>query len=117
LIENFPFDKYEVENCEITQALLAKGQKVCWQTFIQNSFKKEGRGFPFGYLKANSTGTAINLYVCPYNYPQLYPLLSKAEGKRKEKRKRKAHLLLFVCFRRAVKKPEGSEQLEVAKQS
>jgi len=77
LIENFPFDKYEVETCTFTPTLLAKGQTACWQVFIQNSFKKDGRGFPFGYLKSNSAGTAVNLYVCPYNYPQLHPLLSE----------------------------------------
>jgi len=45
------------------------------KVFVQNSSKKEGPGFPFGYLKSNSAGTGVNLYVCPYNFPKLYPLL------------------------------------------
>ena len=32
---------------------------------------------PFGYLKASSSLTTVNLFVMPYNYPVLLPLLGK----------------------------------------
>lgn len=35
-------------------------------------------GSPFGYLKASSNLTSVNLYVMPYNYPELLVLLSES---------------------------------------
>ena len=75
LLDNFPFDKYEVESCALTQRLLAREQGTCWQIFIRNSGRQEGLGSPFGFLKANSTLSCVNLFVLPYNYPKLFPLL------------------------------------------
>ena len=34
-------------------------------------------GSSFGYLKASSSLTTVNLYIMPYNYPELFTLLSK----------------------------------------
>lgn len=42
--------------------------------------KQSDLGQPFGYLKASTTLTCVNLFVMPYNYPVLLPLLGKASG-------------------------------------
>ncbi|KAG9349200.1 hypothetical protein JZ751_027643 [Albula glossodonta] len=43
--------------------------------FVCNSAKYSDLGQPFGYLKASTTLTCVNLFVMPYNYPVLLPLL------------------------------------------
>ncbi|RXG71176.1 hypothetical protein Avbf_03455 [Armadillidium vulgare] len=43
--------------------------------FIANSSKHSDVGHPFGYLKASTTKPCVNLFVMPYNYPVLLPLL------------------------------------------
>lgn len=49
-----------------------------FQTFILNSSKKVGdTGFPFGYLKASSNLQTVNLFVMPYNFPVLFPIVGK----------------------------------------
>jgi len=35
LVESFPFDKYEIEACNLTEALLQR-PAVCWHVFIKN---------------------------------------------------------------------------------
>lgn len=37
-------------------------------------------GQPFGYLKASTALNCVNLFVMPYNYPVLLPLLGKTDG-------------------------------------
>ena len=76
VIENLPFDKYELEPSPLTQYILARKQPtVCWQVFVPNSFKNSDVGHPFGYLKASTNLSCVNLFVMPYNYPVLLPLL------------------------------------------
>ncbi|XP_058808223.1 integrator complex subunit 6 [Phymastichus coffea] len=76
VIENLPFDKYELEPSPLTQYILARKQPtICWQVFIANSYKSTEVGHPFGYLKASTNLTCVNLFVMPYNYPVLLPLL------------------------------------------
>ncbi|KAL5005014.1 hypothetical protein ScPMuIL_018470 [Solemya velum] len=78
VIENLPFDKYEVEASPLTQFILERRQpNVCWQVSISSSAKYSDAGFPFGYLKASSSMTCVNLFVMPYNYPVLLPLLDE----------------------------------------
>ncbi|XP_039274960.1 integrator complex subunit 6 [Nilaparvata lugens] len=78
VIENLPFDKYELEPSPLTQFILARKQPtVCWQVFVPNSFKNSEVGHPFGYLKASTNLTCVNLFVMPYNYPVLLPLLDE----------------------------------------
>ena len=78
VIDNLPFDKYELEPSPLTQFILERRQpNVCWQVFISNSAKYSELGHPFGYLKASSALTCVNLFVMPYNYPVLLPLLGK----------------------------------------
>ncbi|XP_078117316.1 integrator complex subunit 6 isoform X3 [Sander vitreus] len=43
--------------------------------FVNSSGKQIDLGQPFGYLKASTTLTCVNLFVMPYNYPVLLPLL------------------------------------------
>ncbi|KAK3931107.1 Integrator complex subunit 6-A [Frankliniella fusca] len=76
VIENLPFDKYELEPSPLTQYILARKQPtVCWQVFVPNSSKITDVGHPFGYLKASTNLSCVNLFVMPYNYPVLLPLL------------------------------------------
>ena len=75
-IENLPFDKYEVESSPLTQFILLRKQPTfCWQVFVANSYKNPEIVHPFGYLKASTNLTCVNLFVMPYNYPVLLPLL------------------------------------------
>ena len=34
-------------------------------------------GHPFGYLKASTNLLSVNLFILPYNYPVLLPLLDE----------------------------------------
>ena len=55
IIDNLPFDKYELEPSPLTLYILARKQpNVCWQVFIQGSSRapEMPNGYPFGYLKA-----------------------------------------------------------------
>jgi len=76
VIDNLPFDKYELEPSPLTQYILSRRQPTtCWQVYIPNSSKNSDVGHPFGYLKASTTLQCVNLFVMPYNYPILLPLL------------------------------------------
>ncbi|CAC5393898.1 INTS6 [Mytilus coruscus] len=78
VIENLPFDKYELEPSPLTQFILERRMpNICWQVYISNSAKYSDTGHPFGYLKASSALTCVNLFVMPYNYPVLLPLLDE----------------------------------------
>ncbi|ORX92758.1 hypothetical protein K493DRAFT_303126 [Basidiobolus meristosporus CBS 931.73] len=74
-----PFDKYVIEHSDFTKELLKRPKGVCWETYVQNSFREEGYGFPFGFLMSNSNGTNVNLYILPYNYKVLFTLLEKLQ--------------------------------------
>nr|XP_058147625.1 integrator complex subunit 6-like isoform X8 [Dasypus novemcinctus] len=76
VIDKLPFDKYELEPSPLTQYILErKSPHTCWQVFVTSSGKYNELGYPFGYLKASMTLTCVNLFVMPYNYPVLLPLL------------------------------------------
>lgn len=79
VIDNLPFDKYELEPSPLTQFILARKQPtICWKVFIANSGCKNSEASnPFGYLKASTNLTCVNLFVLPYNYPVLLPLLDE----------------------------------------
>lgn len=53
---------------------------LCPQVFVSSSGKQNDLGQPFGYLKASTTLTCVNLFVMPYNFPVLLPLLGKTYG-------------------------------------
>ncbi|KAK8381703.1 hypothetical protein O3P69_015031 [Scylla paramamosain] len=62
VIDNLPFDKYELEPSPLTQYILSRKQPtVCWQVYIPNSSKNSDVGHPFGYLKASTTLQTVNL--------------------------------------------------------
>lgn len=44
---------------------------------MSNSYKNSEVGHPFGYLKASTNLSCVNLFVMPYNYPLLLPLLDE----------------------------------------
>ncbi|XP_069826082.1 integrator complex subunit 6 [Dendropsophus ebraccatus] len=76
VIEKLPFDKYELEPSPLTQYILErKSPHTCWPVFVVNSAKYSELGHPFGYLKASTALNCVNLFVMPYNYPVLLPLL------------------------------------------
>ncbi|KAF9436929.1 Sarcoma antigen 1 [Entomortierella beljakovae] len=75
--EGFPYDKYVVAPCPMTQELLTRPPGTCWPVYIKNSYKTEGFGFPFGFLKANTSKNAVTLTIVAYNYPALFTLIGK----------------------------------------
>ncbi|KAK3840240.1 MAG: hypothetical protein JOS17DRAFT_11581 [Linnemannia elongata] len=79
--DGFPYDKYVLAPCPMTQELLTRPPGTCWPVYIKNSYKTEGFGFPFGFLKANTTKNAVTLTVVAYNYPALFTLLGKRHKK------------------------------------
>ena len=61
VIENLPFDKYELEPSPLTLFILGRKQpNFCWQVFIQGSTKNGDTGHPFGYLKVSSDDMVAN---------------------------------------------------------
>ncbi|XP_030837605.1 integrator complex subunit 6-A-like isoform X1 [Strongylocentrotus purpuratus] len=77
ILDQLPFDKYELEPSPLTQYILERrNPNSCWQVFVPNSSKNgDPMGYPFGFLKASSNLSCVNLIVMPYNYPTLIPLL------------------------------------------
>lgn len=79
MLDSLPFDKYELESSPLTQYILSRKQPhVAWQVFITNSGKQVGDlGAAFGYLKAATSLNCVNLFVMPYNYPMLLPIIDE----------------------------------------
>ncbi|CAB3360702.1 Hypothetical predicted protein [Cloeon dipterum] len=78
VVDNFPFDKYELEPSPLTQHILSRKQpNYCWQVFVPNSSKNSELGHPFGYLKASSNLLQVNLFIMPYNYPVCLNLIEE----------------------------------------
>uniref|UniRef100_A0A8C2G9L5 Integrator complex subunit 6 n=1 Tax=Cyprinus carpio TaxID=7962 RepID=A0A8C2G9L5_CYPCA len=76
VVDKVPFDKYELEPSPLTQYILErKSPHTCWQVFVCNSAKYGELGQPFGYLKASTALNCVNLFVMPYNYSVVLPLL------------------------------------------
>ncbi|XP_033866019.1 integrator complex subunit 6-like isoform X1 [Acipenser ruthenus] len=76
VIDKLPFDKYELEPSPLTQYILErKSPHTCWQVFVCNSAKYSDLGQPFGYLKASTALNCVNMFVMPYDFPVLLPLL------------------------------------------
>ena len=74
--EGIAMDKYEVEACHMTKAILAlRRQNSAFAVYVQHSARLPGLGAPFGYLRASPDNTSVNLFVHPYDYPVLLPLL------------------------------------------
>uniref|UniRef100_A0A182N752 VWFA domain-containing protein n=1 Tax=Anopheles dirus TaxID=7168 RepID=A0A182N752_9DIPT len=72
---NFPIDIYELEMSSLTVQLLSgKTSNKVWPVILSTCLRDE---LPFGYLKPNSNHTIVYLYVLPYNYPMLLPLIDE----------------------------------------
>lgn len=75
LVRNFPVDKYEVEACPLTLQILTKREpNKCWPVSIANGNYSVEK--PFGYLKTCPPFTQVFLYILPYNYKELLPLVN-----------------------------------------
>ncbi|XP_062521913.1 integrator complex subunit 6-like [Corticium candelabrum] len=86
VIDNLPFDKYELEPSALTQFILErKMPSACWKVYIPGSGKTPESCYPFGYLKPSSNLQCVNLLVMPYNYPVILPLLDDLVKKYKMK--------------------------------
>ncbi|XP_058175685.1 integrator complex subunit 6 [Anopheles ziemanni] len=71
---NFPIDKYELEASPLTLQILSKKESnKVWPLIVSTGMQGE---MPFGYLKPNSTLPIVHLYVLPYNYQMLLPLIN-----------------------------------------
>lgn len=79
MMDSLPFDKYELESSPLTQYILSRKQPhVAWQVFVSSSGRVPSElGAPFGYLKAATSLNCVNLFVLPYNYPVLLPLVDE----------------------------------------
>lgn len=79
MLDSLPFDKYELESSPLTQYILSRKQpQIAWQVYVCNSGKTPGDiGAPFGYLKAATSLNCVNLFVMPYNYPMLLPIIDE----------------------------------------
>uniref|UniRef100_A0A6G1SD24 Integrator complex subunit 6-A n=1 Tax=Aceria tosichella TaxID=561515 RepID=A0A6G1SD24_9ACAR len=79
MLDSLPFDKYELESSPLTQYILSRKQpQIAWQVYVCNSGKTPGDiGAPFGYLKAATNLNCVNLFVMPYNYPMLLPIIDE----------------------------------------
>ncbi|XP_052864418.1 integrator complex subunit 6-like [Anopheles cruzii] len=77
MLRNFPIDRYEVETCPLTAHIISKKEtNKIWPLLIATEVQVQGE-MPFGYLKASSTHThLVHLYVMPYNYQMLVPLIN-----------------------------------------
>ena len=50
-----------------------------YKVFVPNSGPKQNDlGYPFGYIKASTNMMSVNLFVLPYNYPNLFQLISES---------------------------------------
>ncbi|KAK6113199.1 von Willebrand factor type A domain family protein [Brugia pahangi] len=84
--QDFPFDKYELEPSPLTRFILERKQPgVCWQVFVHNSSVLGSSPAPFGYLKAATNLSCVNLFIMPYNYPLLLPLIEEMKMDSKAK--------------------------------
>ncbi|XP_065840817.1 integrator complex subunit 6-like isoform X2 [Oscarella lobularis] len=86
VIDNLPFDKYELEASPLTQHILErKSPQACWKVYVQGSGKTAESVYPFGYLKPSTNLQCVNLLVMPYNYVVALPLLDDLIRKYKMK--------------------------------
>lgn len=77
-LQNFAFDKLELESSPLTVALLERNRTdVCWQVFVDGSGKFGGISKPIGYLKANTQNTMVNLFIHPYDYEEALTLIEE----------------------------------------
>lgn len=79
VLDKFPYDKFEIENCPLTQYFIQNKVRGAWKAYIIGSKGKHGYGDPFGFVRANANFTAVYLHILPYNFPRLFSLLGNTE--------------------------------------
>ena len=85
--DQFPFDKYELAPCAFTRYVLANvSPNKCWQLFLMPGSEPNIDGpltpppngqnkISFGYIKSSINQQSVKLFLMPYNYPALLPLI------------------------------------------
>jgi integrator complex subunit 6 len=75
--ENFPFDKFEIDsNNALCQYLLMHKPNACWHVYVQGSMgNPQHLGEPFGFIKASKSQNTVHLFLLPYQFPKLWPLI------------------------------------------
>ncbi|KAJ2840523.1 hypothetical protein FBU31_000346 [Coemansia sp. 'formosensis'] len=114
----FPFDKYQIDtHCNVAQKLLAAAQAaqtaheaqggrgpskpVCWPVFVNGSYTTpKNSGFPFGILRPNTTRTAVNLFVLPYNFSALWKILGKLDAQVQSQHSSRSTIAMLPAWRR-----------------
>ncbi|KAJ2493307.1 hypothetical protein IWW37_000771 [Coemansia sp. RSA 2050] len=114
----FPFDKYQIDtNCNVAQKLLAAAQAaqtaheaqgnrgpskpICWPVFVNGSYTTpKNSGFPFGILRPNTTRTAVNLFVLPYNFAALWKILGKLDAQVQSQLSSRSVVAMLPAWRR-----------------
>ncbi|KAJ2058531.1 hypothetical protein GGI17_004979 [Coemansia sp. S146] len=114
----FPFDKYQIDtHCNVAQKLLAAAQAaqtaheaqgnrgpskpVCWPVFVNGSYTTpKNSGFPFGILRPNTTRTAVNLFVLPYNFAALWKILGKLDAQVQSQHSSRSVVAMLPAWRR-----------------
>jgi hypothetical protein len=83
MMESFPFNKYAVEPCEVTE-YLSTHRGVRWKVYVRIEQPNEHEGnryryAAFGFLQATAAGASarrsVHLFVLPFDFPRLWPLL------------------------------------------
>jgi integrator complex subunit 6 len=74
-----PYDRYELEPSPLTLYILSrKTPYAVYHVFVSNSYKSNSETcHPFGFLKANASLDRVYLFVLPYNYPVIVPLVQE----------------------------------------
>ncbi|KAJ9070307.1 hypothetical protein DSO57_1009399 [Entomophthora muscae] len=77
---NYPYDKYKLQPCPLTEEFLACDKPQFWLVNAPNSFSEPGKGFPFGVLTANTSRQGVNLLVMGYNFPLIWQIIQKSQA-------------------------------------
>ncbi|KNC47725.1 uncharacterized protein AMSG_11791 [Thecamonas trahens ATCC 50062] len=77
--EGFPYDRYDVQDCALTAFMRAHPPAGAWHVFVPGSSSQaDSLGYPFAMLKLTPARDRVHLYVLPYNFGHLWPLLDEA---------------------------------------
>lgn len=88
LMSDFAFDKYELEASPLSSLMVEKlSQNCCWYVYVEKSGAKSGVHHLCGFLKLSSPNQQTQerkaqLYIMPYNFPRLIPLLVELKAKK-----------------------------------
>uniref|UniRef100_A0AC35UE60 VWFA domain-containing protein n=1 Tax=Rhabditophanes sp. KR3021 TaxID=114890 RepID=A0AC35UE60_9BILA len=90
----FPFDRYELESCALTNLMLRTASAMatqntgtappnlpCWPIYIENSGPTKGYGETMGFLKPNTNLSSVSLFLLPYNFPKVNDMLVEYKTK------------------------------------